>query len=108
MPKGMEPTYENLNRTVRECARTGTYGTGCDGGSCTVTCKQIVADAMVDEAGRWIFRPEDRAWNTGAVFYTNLEMDTVGSAGASRAAEQLAEVQRAYRAAVEGGFSHGP
>ena len=104
LPKGMQPTFSNLNRTVHDCARTGTYGTGCDGGSCVVTCKQIVADAMVDETGRWIYRPENRAWNTGAVFYTNLEMDTVGSGGASRAADQLNAVQDAYREAIEGRY----
>ena len=46
-----------------------------------------------------------KAWNTGAVLYANLEMGTAGSGEASRAAEQLAAVQQAYRSAVAGGYA---
>ena len=99
LPKGMAATYDNLNKTIQECClHPEKYATQA------VICQQIVSDAMVDASGRWIFEPENQAWNTGAVFYTNLEMDTVGSAGASRAAEQLADVQGSYRRAVEGGY----
>eukprot|EP01052_Picozoa_sp_SAG31_P042011 SAG31_NODE_6538_length_1984_cov_1.426525_1_plen_212_part_10 len=72
LPKGIACTYENLNRTIQECVlHPEKYP------SQATLCKQIVADAMVDQTGRWIFQPEDAAWNQGAVFFTSLEMDTV-------------------------------
>ena len=66
LPKGMPPTYENLNRTVHECcAHPEKFGG--HGSDVAVLCKEIVADAMVDDKGLWIFEPEDQAWNSGAV-----------------------------------------
>ena len=100
LPKGVACTYENLNRTIHECVlHPEKYP------SQATLCKQIVADAMVDKTGRWIFNPEDAAWNQGAVFFTNLQMDTVGSGpGSSRAADSLRTVQYFYEQAIQGGF----
>ena len=89
LPKGMACTYENLNRTIHECVNHPEKYP-----SQATLCQQIVADAMVDKTGRWIFNPEDAAWNDGAVFFTNLQMDTVGSGPeSSRAADSLRIVQ---------------
>ena len=92
LPKGMAANYSNLNATVADCCQhPDKYGGA--GSSKAVICQQIMADAMVDETGRWIFEPEDQAWNSGAVFYANLELDTVDGIAPSRAAEEFGSVR---------------
>lgn len=89
LPKGMVANYSNLNATVTECCQyPDKYPR-----SKAVICQQIMADAMVDETGRWIFEPEDQAWNSGAVFYSNLELDTIDGTAPSRAAEEFGSVR---------------
>lgn len=92
LPKGMAATYSNLNATIAECCQHPEKYGGA-GSSKAVICQQIMADAMVDESGRWIFEPEDQAWNSGAVFYANLELDTIDGTAPSRAAEEFGSVR---------------
>lgn len=89
LPQGMEANYSNLNATITECCQhPDKYSS-----SKAVICRQIMADAMVDETGHWIFEPENQAWNSGAVFFANLELDTLGGLAASRAAEEFGAVR---------------